>query len=202
MKMDISVKRVQFISKNNEILQEFNFSYPKTKISINSIYNSHFTGSCLWDLFSAEAVTVYSTWNTAMKLMMNLPIQTHIKLIETLSQIPHIRSVLMRRFLNFLEQIEKSGKEGCKMLLRTVKNDTNSITGSNLRNILLETEKISIQELSPSDCLQIKYFPLNEEENWKVRILNELIDATNEQLGVSNFDIEELQTMFNHACVY
>ena len=66
MKMDISVKRAQFISKNNEILQEFNFSHPKTKISINSIYNSHLTGSCLWDLFSAEAVTVYSTWNTAM----------------------------------------------------------------------------------------------------------------------------------------
>ena len=119
MKMDISVKRAQFISKNNEILQEFNFSHPKTKISINSIYNSHFTGSCLWDLFSAEAVSIYSTWNTAMKLMLNLPIQTHRKLIEPLSQTPHIRSVLMRRFLNFLEQIEKSSKEGCKMLLRT-----------------------------------------------------------------------------------
>ena len=108
MKMDISVKRAQFISKNNEILQEFNFSHPKTKISINSIYNSHFTGSCLWDLFSAEAVSIYSTWNTAMKLMLNLPIQTHRKLIEPLSQTPHIRSVLMRRFLNFLEQVEKS----------------------------------------------------------------------------------------------
>ena len=87
------------------------------------------------------------------------------------------------------------------MLLRTIKNDTNSITGSNLRNILLETEKMSIQELSPLDCLQLKYFPLNEEENWKVGIINELIDATNEQLGVSNFDVEELQTMINHLCV-
>ena len=87
------------------------------------------------------------------------------------------------------------------MLLRTIKNDTNSITGSNLRNILLETEKMSIQELSPLDCLQLEYFPLNEEENWKVGILNELIDATNEQLGISNFDVEELQTMINHLCV-
>ena len=51
---------------------------------------------------------------------------------------------------------------------------------------------MSIQELSPLDCLQLEYFPLNEEENWKVGILNELIDATNEQLGISNFDVEEL----------
>ena len=56
LKKDILVKRAAFIQKNNEINQEFHFSHPNTKIKINSIYNSHFTGSCLWNLFSREAV--------------------------------------------------------------------------------------------------------------------------------------------------
>ena len=37
MKADIRIKRAQFIDKNNEILQEFYFSHPATKIKINGI---------------------------------------------------------------------------------------------------------------------------------------------------------------------
>ena len=54
MKADLKIKRADFISKNNDILQEFGFSHPKMKIMINSIYNSHFSGSSLWDLFQRK----------------------------------------------------------------------------------------------------------------------------------------------------
>ena len=51
MKTNLKIKRADYISKNIEILQGFLFSYPRTQIMINLIYNSHLTGSCLWDFF-------------------------------------------------------------------------------------------------------------------------------------------------------
>ena len=55
MKQDIKEKRARYISKNNEICQEFFFAHPRTKFKINQIWNSHWSGSVLWDLFSSEA---------------------------------------------------------------------------------------------------------------------------------------------------
>ena len=151
MKGDLKKKRAEYIDKNNEILQEFGFSHPKTKILINSIYNCHLSGSCLWDLFSKEAVQLESTWNLSMKLMMDLPRGTHRRLIEPLSEVTHIKTVLMKRFLNFVQQIKKSSKKASKFLLESIQHDARSITGSNLRNILLKTDKTSIQDLVPND---------------------------------------------------
>ena len=147
MKSDILIKRAEFINKNNEILQEFYFSHPKSKITINGIYNSHLTGSCLWDLFSREAIKMEKTWNVAMRLMLDVPRETHRYLIEPLSNVKHIRSILMKRFLSFLCQIRQSNKSASKFLLETILLDARSTTGSNLRNILLETKKANIHEL-------------------------------------------------------
>ena len=77
MKKDIMIKRAEYIHKNNDILQEFGFCHPSSKIKINSIYNSHFTGSCLWDLFWKEAVVLERTWNVSMRLMLDVPRETH-----------------------------------------------------------------------------------------------------------------------------
>ena len=51
LKDDLMEKRAIFINKVNEIVQEFYFAHPLTKIRINNIFNSAFYGSTLWDLF-------------------------------------------------------------------------------------------------------------------------------------------------------
>ena len=98
LKKDILVKRAAFIQKNNEINQEFHFSHPNTKIKINSIYNSHFTGSCLWNLFSRIAVMVENSWNVSTRIMLDLARETHRYLIEPLSNTTHIRKILVIEF--------------------------------------------------------------------------------------------------------
>ena len=50
-KSDIKAKRTYYINKNNELCQEVHFCHPLTKFHFNSIYNSNFTGSPLWNLF-------------------------------------------------------------------------------------------------------------------------------------------------------
>ena len=49
---DMRIKAAKYVSKNIELNQEFYFSHPRTKIEINKIWNTHFTGSPLWNLFS------------------------------------------------------------------------------------------------------------------------------------------------------
>ena len=49
-------KRALYINRVNELNQEFHYAHPLTKVKINNIFNTHFYGSQLWDLFSVEAI--------------------------------------------------------------------------------------------------------------------------------------------------
>ena len=77
MRQDMREKRARFIQKNIELCQEFSYADPITKIKLNSIYNSHFTSSPLWNLFCRKAETIYKTWNVAIRKMFKL-ITQHI----------------------------------------------------------------------------------------------------------------------------
>jgi hypothetical protein len=77
MRRDIKVKRAKFINKNIDLNQEFNFCHPSTKVKMNLIYNFDFTGSPVWDLFSSDAIMLENSWNTSVRIMYDLPLQTH-----------------------------------------------------------------------------------------------------------------------------
>ena len=157
MKLDINTKRASYIAKNNELIQEFHFAHPKTKCKINNIYNSHFTGSPLWNLFSKESEMFYNTWNKSIRLMFDVPLKTHRYFLEHLSETKHLKTILVKRFLGFIQQIEQSQKVLPKLLLQTIKSDCRSTTGSNLRNIILLIDKEDISKLVPNDVNKIKF---------------------------------------------
>ena len=52
MGQDLLEKHAQYIAKNNELTQEFHYANPSTKVLANNIFNTHFYGTPLWDLFS------------------------------------------------------------------------------------------------------------------------------------------------------
>ena len=200
MTQDIKVKRANFIDKNITLNQEFHFSHPSTKVKINQIYNLHFTGSVMWDLFSKEAVMLENSWNTSVRVMFDLPMQTHRNLIEPVSETKHLKFVLLERFLGFLYQIEKSTKTVPKHLLKFIKHDVRSITGSNLRNLLLLTDKNKIEELCQDDIKKMKYQQIEENNVWKVNMIKEITNVKFHKLEVQNFSIEELDEILSHLC--
>ena len=110
MKKDIVNKRANYISKHNEIMQEFHFAHPRTKVDINQIYNSHFTGSPLWDLFSRETDMLCNSWNKSVRIMFDIPLNTHRYFLEPLAGMQHLKFTLISRFLGFISQIERSHK--------------------------------------------------------------------------------------------
>ena len=62
---------------------------------------------------------VENTWNVSVRLMLDVPRETHRYLVELLSNTAHIKQVLVKRFLSFLDQIRKSDKTATKFLLET-----------------------------------------------------------------------------------
>ena len=118
IRQDTNIKRAIFVNKNIELNQEFHFANPKTKFNINQIYNSHFTGSPLWNLFSAESLRFESSYNRSVKIMFDLPYATHCHLIEPITEAKHLRTILVSRFLGFIEQIRKLDKIMPRLMLR------------------------------------------------------------------------------------
>lgn len=68
-----------------------------------------------------------------------------------------------------MKQIQKSSKKLPKKLLKLIRNDVSSVTGSNLRNIMLVTGKSRIEDLEPEDACNIKYYPVEDENKWNLQ---------------------------------
>ena len=174
MARDIKVKRASYIDKNCELLQEFIFSHPIARFQTNVIYNFHFTGSSIWDLFSQEAKMLENTWNVSIRRMSELPYATHRYLVEPVSGHLLLKKLLIKRLLSFIKQIRKSEKIRPKQLLNIIQNDSCSITGSNIRRILIVTKKVNLEDICDKDIEEIETDAIEEENLWRVELIKEI----------------------------
>ena len=198
---DIIVKKAVYVTKCMELNREFHFADPHTLISINQIYNGHYTGSPLWDLFGAETLRLESSYNRNIKIVFDLPYATHRHLIEPISEKRHLRTILASRFMGFIEQIRKSPKLIPKMLLHHIGNDVRSTTGRNLRNILLQTDKTSVDQLVKTDISGLQYHPTLPSDKWKEGLVKEILDLRSNKLEINGFDDDELECILENICV-
>ena len=200
MKKDIMVKRATYIDKNVTLNQEFHYTHPRTKHEINGIYNNHFTGSPLWDLFSREAEMLYNSWNKSVRLMSQVPLQTHRYFLEHLSGTRHLKITLIKRFLSFITQIENSPTILPNILLQTIRRDCRSTTGSNLRNILMMTSKDDILELAPFETTLMLYEPVAPENRWRIPLIKELIDIKWNESTIENLSYSDIEDIIVDIC--
>ena len=199
MNQDLLEKRAQYIAKNNELMQEFHYAHPYTKIMINNIFNTHFYGATLWDLFSSSFVRLEKTWNISQRLMLSFPRETHRYLIEPLSGRQHIIFSIRKRFLKFANCIAHSHKKVLRSVFKSVQLDCRSVTGRNLRNIMLSTNQdvyndpINVRFNSP-------YNEITPGELWRISLLQEILEAKHGNLKVDNFLKKELDELVWYSC--
>ena len=108
--LQIRVKRARYIGKNCELLQEFHFIHPSLLCKINSIYNSSFPGSMLWDFSSRNFNMMVNSWSISVRHMWRLPCNTHRYFIEPLGGC-HAKTMIYCRFVKFIQSILKSDKK-------------------------------------------------------------------------------------------
>ena len=123
---------------------------------------------------------------------------SHRFFVQPVSEKDQIQKILLKRFLGFLSQVQKSPKQLPRVLLNLVKHDARSTTGSNLRNIMLLTGKNNIEEVKETDlmiwciCLRIM--------KWKIKFVKELINTREGFLYVENFEDDELNEVLEYLC--
>ena len=131
--------RAMNIQKNCDLIQEFGFCHTKTKLKLNEIYNSSYTGCQLWDLFCDEAEKLKNSYNTSVRIMMGIPRNTHRYLIQPLTEMKHLKQSSVLRLFNF--KLSKCKKEVARTVFSKLMLDVRSTTGSNSKEISLVVDK-------------------------------------------------------------
>ena len=198
---DMRVNRAKYISKNIELNQEFHFAAASTKVRVNSIWNTHFSGSPLCNLFSPGAESIVGSYNRSIKSMMKLPLATHRFLLEPLSGQKPVMVTLIDRFLSFIQKIDKSEKIAIKMLKKVALRDVRSITGGNMRGIMPLMGKTSYSNVTRDKVKDMNYYKVKEEDMWKVCIASEAYEVSNGDYEIEMFEQSEMAAVLRHICV-
>ena len=102
------------------------------------MYLIDFYGSNLWNLYDKSTEKFYTTWNKMIRNVFNLPFNTHRYLIEPISGINHLKTMLTDRFIKFHDSILKCEKNITRNLAILQAKDCRSDFGRNIYSICRE----------------------------------------------------------------
>ena len=185
---DILQRRAEFIGKIHALRQELGKVDPEVFILLVQIYLTSFYGSTLWDLTSASAVRLYSSWNRMIGTTYNLPFATHRYILKELSDRRPLQQTLGKRFTKFCSQIEKCGKPEVINLFHKLKFDSRSTFGKNYRDIVLQKIDFSVNYNTPMDA------------EWRIPLIRDLLDIRDRQATLVNFSAEAVSQFLHEAC--
>ena len=176
LKNDLLSKRGKFIGKFHDLWQEFGFGDPLLVMKVINIYATSFYGSSLWDFNSPEAIKLFNSWNILVRIVFNVPRNTHRYFIEELSNCKHIMSIIFQRYLGFMSSLLNSKKHCLSALARLVLNDEGSLSSQNIETISKKANLKNILTLSPKVVADaVVYSEVPAEEEWRIDLLRELI---------------------------
>ena len=170
-----------------------------TLVELNKIYNSHFYGSCLWDLKSNWVTKFENSWNISLRKMLKLPRETHCYLLEPISDQYHMRSLIASRFLGFVSSIRNSKKVALRNLLKVLEHDSRSVTGRNLRRLLLQCDENDVRNLTPNHGIH-EFRVTPEDEKYRVEFIINLMELR-ENMYSTDISINEIENNLAFLCI-
>ena len=121
-------------------------------------------------------------------------------MIKSISQCLHVKTILASRCVSFYETIEASSKLCIRFLFNLCKNNLNTVLG---RNLFCSANDCSVNPLDLSKMLvkkQMKYVDVLLEHEWKVPVLQELLNTRMNNLYVEGFDNYVINEMIIMLC--
>ena len=131
--------------------------------------------------------------------MLRLPRETHCYILEPVSGQFHMRSLIASRFLSFITSIRNSKKQSLRNLLRTIEYDTRSVTGRNLRKLLLQSGEKDIKNLLPQHGInEFREIPVGEE--YRIEFIWNLMELR-ESLSSTDLCLNEIDNDLSFLCI-
>ena len=187
---DLLQKRAIFFQKVHEIKQAYGYYNPRLILEIIRIFGCSFYGSPLWSLGSVEHQKFNRAWNVVMKMVWDLPYATHNRFLESLTEIPHLQSMLHGRYIGFIDNISSTKKTHLQVLFNLCKQDQSCNTGQNIQYLLSYFEVESLRDLIiKKPFIKTKrIYPLRKDEEWRIKMIEEMCLS---KMGFLETNIEE-----------
>ena len=202
MSIDLAQKRGTLIGKLNSLRQEFHYVEPNVFVKILNIYATSFYGSSLWDLFSKEYEIMFNAWNVSIRTCFDVDRTTHGYFVKELSGNLHPKVMVCGRYAGFQQSLLKC-KFPVRFLARLVQHDLRTVTGRNLRQIVLESgQGLLVQQFHYKTIIKktMKYCPVPSSDAWRVSLLHDLLDIRNKMSTLTGFSTAEVEDMIQFIC--
>ena len=131
------MRRGAYIGETIELLNVFKNAHPLQKLAAVQTYACSFYGSNLVDLYGPKACQLYRAWQVTVRDAWEVPRQTRTYIVDHLlsGSFPHIRQLILRRYLKFVNRLVLSGNPVISALAYWGVRTRLSTTGRNVANI-------------------------------------------------------------------
>ena len=200
-KTDLLCKRAILFDRVHQVQQQFGQYDPHLVLQLVSIYSTDLYGSPLWQLYSEEHQKLNRSWNTAVKLIWELPYATHTRLLEDLCPVSHLEHVLLSRYIGFIQNLCKSNKEILCLIFKSCLSNYRSVTGRNLFYLFKKFDIQTIHQLFnvKAKLKDMRVYDLPDEEKWKIKLIAEICLIRKNHLEIE-FDQEHLNQILDLIC--
>ena len=165
------------------------------------IYACSFYGSSLWNVNSREVNRLFTSWNIAVRILFDVPRETHRYLIESISDTLHVKTLICSRFVSFYDSLNCSNRHSLRLLTNLCKSDHRMVLCQNLTSIARDC-KSNIGDLSKTLVKRsLTFCEIPDIEKWRVPILKELLEVKNNVLSIDDFVDDEINDLINILCV-
>ena len=155
----------------------------------------------LWALDSDTSESYFKSWNTAVKLLFNVPRSTFTYLVEghLAAGFTSMQNQILSRYPTFFQSLLNSPSREVALLARIAARDTRSVTHRNVAHI----EKMS--GLSPWDYgaktikSSLPTLQVPEEEKWRIGLLDTLLNMRRER-NICLYDSQRITAMIDSLC--
>ena len=105
------------------------------------------------------------------------------------------------RHINFRDQVFRSSKCVLKHLFKICMNNCNSLTGGNLRRIMLQCNLNHISEMKCSNIRDLVYSKIPKTEEWRIGFINELLHIRSGKIEVPGFSPHDISDILDNVCI-
>ena len=119
--------------------------------------------------------------------------KAHRYFIEPLSKIQHIK-------VAFTEKLTCAAKKSTRNVFNAIKHDCRSITGRNLRKSMHYCGKLQICKVTANEIGNMMYHPIPNNEVWRVKLVEKLLDIHDNISGVFDWNIYEISNSLEYLC--
>ena len=197
-------KRGIFIAKVNSLLQEFHFVTPKVLIKLMRTYAMSIYGSNTWDIYSKDCEKLYKSFNVAIRQILEVDRCTHRYMIESLSECPHMKTILASRYVTFYRSLLSTKKMPVRFLARVSEFDQRTVLGRTVSRLAADVNLRMDEFPKLTACYVMKnlpYQPIPQAEKWRIPICKELLSLRRNDLMLDGFSNLEIDELLRHLCV-